>query len=119
MADSENSSQDRSLEPSAKRLADARREGQVPRSRYLSHLMVLGTGVLGLSLVGMHLAQACHTVLVRGLSFDLVSVSRRCGEDPRLHTAAYTALLCPEQCRAGPPAQARGILPGPTGRADP
>ena len=75
MADSENSSQDRSLEPSAKRLADARREGQVPRSRYLSHLMVLGTGVLGLSLVGMHLAQACHTVLVRGLSFDLVSVS--------------------------------------------
>ena len=52
MADSDHSSQDRTLEPTGKRLADARREGQVPRSRYLSHLMVLGTGVLGLSLVG-------------------------------------------------------------------
>jgi flagellar biosynthetic protein FlhB len=75
MADSDHSSQDRTLEPSAKRLADARREGQVPRSRYLSHLMVLGTAVLGLSLVGTRLAQACHTVLVRGLSFDLAAAS--------------------------------------------
>jgi flagellar biosynthetic protein FlhB len=75
MADSENSSQDRTLEPSAKRLADARRRGQVPRSRYLSHLLVLGTAVLGLSLAGARLAQACHGVLVRGLSFDLSAAS--------------------------------------------
>ena len=75
MAESENSSEDRTLEPSAKRLADARREGQVPRSRYLSHLMVLGTAVLGLSMVGTRVAQACHGVLVRGLSFDSTAVS--------------------------------------------
>lgn len=70
MADSEQSSQDRTLEPSAKRLADARREGQVPRSRYLSHLMVVGTAVLGLSMAGARLAQACQSVVVHGLSFD-------------------------------------------------
>jgi flagellar biosynthetic protein FlhB len=70
MADSEQSSQDRTLEPSAKRLADARREGQVPRSRYLSHLMVVGTAVLGLSMAGARLAQACQSVMVHGLSFD-------------------------------------------------
>jgi flagellar biosynthesis protein FlhB len=70
MADSDHSSQDRTLEPSAKRLADARREGRVPRSRDLSHLMVLGTAVLGLSLVGSRVAQACRGVLVRGLTFD-------------------------------------------------
>jgi flagellar biosynthesis protein FlhB len=75
MADSEQSSQDRTLEPSAKRLADARREGQVPRSRYLSHLMVLGTAVLGFSLAGTRLAQACQAVMVHGLSFDLSAVS--------------------------------------------
>jgi len=87
MADSEHSSQDRTLEPSAKRLADARREGQVPRSRYLSHLMVLGTAVLGLSLVGTNLARACHTVLVRGLSFDLTAAS-----DPARMAARLTEL---------------------------
>jgi flagellar biosynthesis protein FlhB len=75
MADSEHSSQDRSLEPSAKRLADARREGQVPRSRYLSHLMVLGTAVLGFNMVGARLAQACQAVIVHGLSFDLSAAS--------------------------------------------
>jgi flagellar biosynthetic protein FlhB len=75
MADSDQSSQDRTLEPSAKRLADARREGQVPRSRYLSHLLVLGTAVLGLSMAGTRLAQACHGVLVRGLSLDLGAAS--------------------------------------------
>jgi flagellar biosynthetic protein FlhB len=75
MADSDHSSQDRTLDPSAKRLADARREGQVPRSRYLSHLLVLGTAVLGLSVAGAQLAQACRGVLVRGLSFDAVAVS--------------------------------------------
>jgi len=75
MADSEHSSQDRTLEPSAKRLADARREGQVPRSRYLSHLMVLGAAVLGLSLAGSRLAQACQAVVVHGLSFDWSTAS--------------------------------------------
>jgi flagellar biosynthetic protein FlhB len=75
MADSDQSSQDRTLEPSAKRLEDARREGRVPRSRDLSHLLVLGTAVLGLSLVGARVAQACRGVLVRGLSFDLAVAS--------------------------------------------
>jgi flagellar biosynthetic protein FlhB len=87
MADSDHSSQDRTLEPSAKRLADARRDGQVPRSRYLSHLLVLGTAVLGLSFAGTRLAQACHTVLVRGLRFDLDAVS-----DPTRMGARLTEL---------------------------
>lgn len=75
MADTDQSSQDRTLDPSAKRLADARREGQVPRSRYLSHLLVLGTAVLGLSVAGTQLAHACRGVLVRGLSFDAAAAS--------------------------------------------
>jgi len=75
MADSEHSSQDRTLEPTAKRLEDARREGQVPRSRYLSHLLILGAGVLGLTLAGSGLAQACRGVLAAGLSFDATAVA--------------------------------------------
>ncbi len=87
MADSDHSSQDRTLEPSAKRLADARREGRVPRSRDLSHLMVLGTAVLGLTLVGSHVAQACRSVLVRGLTFDQATAS-----DPTRMTARLAEL---------------------------
>ena len=75
MADSDQSSEDRTLEPSAKRLADARRQGRVPRSRDLSHLMVLGTAVLALSMLGSQMAQACRGVLVRGLTFDQAAVS--------------------------------------------
>ena len=74
MADSDQS-QDRTLEPSAKRLGEARREGQVPRSRHLSHLMVLGSAVLSLSLFGSSLTQACRNVVARGLSFDLAAAS--------------------------------------------
>jgi len=75
MADSDHSSEDRTLEPSAKRLEQARREGRVPRSRYLSHLLILGTGALGFGLVGTRLADACRNVLVHGLSFDLAAAT--------------------------------------------
>ena len=99
MADSEQSSQDRTLEPSAKRLADARREGQVPRSRYLSHLMVLGTSVLGLSMAGTRLAQACQAVVVQGLSFDLSAVSDPTRMGARLSELAVHAAWAAFQSR--------------------
>jgi flagellar biosynthesis protein FlhB len=75
MADSDSSSQDRTLEPSAKRLEQARRDGRVPRSRDLSHLMILGTAALGFGLVGSRVVQACRHMLVRGLSFDLAAAT--------------------------------------------
>lgn len=75
MADSDHSSEDRTLEPSAKRLEQARRDGRVPRSRDLSHLMILGTAALGLGLLGTRLVESCHQVLVRGLSIDAVSAT--------------------------------------------
>jgi flagellar biosynthetic protein FlhB len=37
--------------------------------------MILGTAVLGFSMAGTRLAQACQAVMVRGLSFDLPAVS--------------------------------------------
>jgi len=44
MADTQDTGQERTLPPTAKRLADARKEGQVARSRDLAHLLVLGVG---------------------------------------------------------------------------
>ncbi len=47
----ESSTQDRNLPATPRRLQKAREDGQVPRSRDLSHFMVLGGGLLFLSLL--------------------------------------------------------------------
>ncbi len=91
MADSDQSAQDRTLDPSAKRLDDARREGQVPRSRYLSHLLILGTAVLGFTLVGSRLSDACRHILVSGLSFDRAAVTEPGIMGARLSSMAVDA----------------------------
>jgi flagellar biosynthesis protein FlhB len=53
--------------------------------------MVLGTAVLGLSMMGTRLAQACQTVMVRGLSFDLSTVSDPTRMSARLSELAVDA----------------------------
>jgi len=91
MADSDHSSEDRTLEPSAKRLEQARRDGRVPRSRDLSHLMILGTAALGFSLLGTQLVQACHQVMVAGLSLDLAAATEPAKMGARLRELAVDA----------------------------
>lgn len=74
MAENENSAEDRSLEPTEKRLRDAREEGQVPRSRDLA------TAVVMLACVGLVVGLAepvglvVAGVLRDALAFDLVAV---------------------------------------------
>ena len=69
MADSD-SGQDRTLDPSAKRYEDARKEGQVPRSRDLAHLCVMGAAVAVLAVAGGTLATSSRALLERGMQFD-------------------------------------------------
>jgi flagellar biosynthetic protein FlhB len=66
------SGQERNLPPSAKRLLDARREGQVPRSRDLAHLMLLGAAAGALLLLSGSLLKSGLDVFARGLRFDYV-----------------------------------------------
>jgi flagellar biosynthetic protein FlhB len=74
MADSDHSSQERTLEPSARRLEEARREGQVPRSRHLAHLLLLGGAALALFLLADPLLADLRALLARGLAFDAATV---------------------------------------------
>ena len=74
MAESEHSSQERTLEPSARRLEEARREGQVPRSRHLAHLLMLGGAALALFLLADPLLADLREMLARGLAFDAATV---------------------------------------------
>ncbi len=91
MAENENSAEDRSLEPTEKRLRDAREEGQVPRSRDLATAVVM-LGCVGL-MVGMAepVGIAVAGVLRDALTFDLVEVHAAGG--PLAHLVDVAARL--------------------------
>ena len=68
MAD--NSSQDRHLPASQRKIDKARKDGQVARSRDLGHLGALGLGIALLALAGGTLMDASGRLLESGLRFD-------------------------------------------------
>jgi flagellar biosynthetic protein FlhB len=93
MADSDSSSQERTLEPSARRLEEARREGQVPRSRYLSHLLLLGGAALALFLLADPLLADLRRLIARGMSFDALALHEPARMTARLGELASAGLL--------------------------
>ena len=66
----EDSDAEKTEPASSKRLDDARKEGDVPRSRELATFTVLMTAGLGLWLTGASLAGQLNRTMVSGLSFD-------------------------------------------------
>ncbi|MDJ0739837.1 MAG: flagellar biosynthesis protein FlhB [Gammaproteobacteria bacterium] len=54
--------QEKSQEPTAKRLADARKKGQVPRSRELNTMAITMLGLASIIAMGPHLASGFHTL---------------------------------------------------------
>jgi flagellar biosynthetic protein FlhB len=66
----EDSDAEKTEPASAKRLEEARKEGDVPRSRELATFTVLMTAGVGLWLTGASLARQLSASMVAGLSFD-------------------------------------------------
>ena len=62
--------EDRTEQPSEKRLRDAREKGQVPRSRELANVAVLGCAVLALKATGGHVGAASRDWMRQALSID-------------------------------------------------
>lgn len=93
MADTEHSGQERTLDPTEKRLADARREGQVARSRDLAHLLVLGAAGAALVALSKPLLQACRELLASGLRFDHAAVNDSAAMTQRLSDLTAAGLL--------------------------
>ncbi|MGE0386507.1 MAG: flagellar biosynthesis protein FlhB [Gammaproteobacteria bacterium] len=71
----ENDGQERSFEPTAKRRADARRKGQVPRSREFATTALLAAAAAGLVLCGGHMVEAMRACMVDMLSLDRAALS--------------------------------------------
>ncbi len=71
----ESSSQDRNLPASERKLQKARDDGQVSRSRDLSHLAVLGAGALSLMSLAPLMFDRLKVQLSQHLSFDATTVA--------------------------------------------
>jgi flagellar biosynthetic protein FlhB len=67
---SEDSDAEKTEPASSKRLEDARKEGDVPRSRELSTFVVLMTAGAGLWFTGASLVRQLNATMVSGLAFD-------------------------------------------------
>ena len=67
-------SQDRTLPASARKLAKAREQGQVARSRDFSHFATVGAGIALVAAFGPWLAGTLKLTLAHGLHFNLVAV---------------------------------------------
>jgi flagellar biosynthetic protein FlhB len=87
------SSQDRNLPASERKLQKARDDGQVARSRDLSHLAVLGVGALTLMVLAPLMFDRLKLTLGRQLTFDATSVAHPEIMLTRLKDMAATGLL--------------------------
>lgn len=86
----EDDGQDKTEEPTQKRLADARKEGQVPRSRELGGAAMLGISVLMLLTTGAHLTERAGHWLRHALTPSREQLLRG---DPLAHVGELLAGL--------------------------
>jgi flagellar biosynthetic protein FlhB len=90
MADS---AQDRHLPPTARRLEQARKDGQVARSRDLGHFAAVAAGLGLLAAAAPSLAQWLRDLLVAGLRFDVRTVATPAAMLDRFGQLLVPALL--------------------------
>ena len=85
--------QDKQLPASQRRIDRARREGQVARSRDLTHLAVLGSGIAVLGAFAPEITVWLKGLLVQALRFDAASVAHTAGMGERLTALLPVTLL--------------------------
>ncbi|WP_240125307.1 flagellar biosynthesis protein FlhB [Thermomonas alba] len=81
--------EDRTEAPTSKRLEDARKRGDVPRSRELANVAVLGASVVALLVLGPQMARAALAWMHEALTFDPTLIGHR----DRLLAHAATLLV--------------------------
>lgn len=93
MADHDTDQEDRTLPPSEKRLADARQEGRVARSRHLTTFVVLGGTLAGMAAYAPQAVSSLQELVSHGLSLNANDArdTREIGN--RLESAAAAGLL--------------------------
>ena len=87
------SSQDRHLPATEQKLQQARKDGQAPRSRDLSHLAVLGTGSVAVLLLTPTVFQRLQMALGHQLAFDAATLADPASMLSRMQDIALVGLL--------------------------
>lgn len=93
MSDQETSAEDRNLPASEKRIADARAEGRVARSKELASFLLLGAALFGLIGLGPALFRDSLEIMSQGLQFDHNAVTGEANMGLRLVTLSGAALI--------------------------
>ncbi|MFN0302504.1 MAG: flagellar biosynthesis protein FlhB [Burkholderiales bacterium] len=91
MATQSDSDQERTLPASPRRLEQAREEGQIPRSRALAHLAVIGTAAGILWFAGPHLIARYSLFLRSALQFNHKDVAEASAMPERLGALVFDA----------------------------
>ena len=73
MAD-QDSTQDKTEEPTERRLEDAKKKGQVPRSKDLNTLLSLMAAAVAMLFLGQALITDLHSILSNGLAFNPINI---------------------------------------------
>src|SRR5579883_2552256 len=93
MADTDHQDRDRTESPSQRRLDEARRKGQVPRSRDLGAAMVVLIGGIGLYALSPWLFSRLLALMHDGLTLSRLDLTDGSTMLPRLEHAMAQALL--------------------------
>jgi flagellar biosynthetic protein FlhB len=93
MAEDEDKDRERTESPSQKRLDDARREGQVPRSRDLGTAVVVLTGAMALRFLGGSLGARLAAIMRDGLTLDHAQIGDGTQMIARLEHASAQGLM--------------------------
>jgi flagellar biosynthetic protein FlhB len=70
MADESDSGQEKTEEPTAKKLKDAKEKGQVPRSKELNSMSIMVFGAIGLLTMGGHILASVTTMMKQGFTLS-------------------------------------------------
>jgi len=83
---------EKTQEPTQKRLDDARKKGQVPRSRELNTMLVTFVGACGLIFSSEHIAEKLHTILLHNFQLPTSHIMDKNFMIPHFTESALTAL---------------------------
>jgi flagellar biosynthetic protein FlhB len=89
----ESSSQDRQLPATARKLLQARKDGQAARSRDLGHLAVLGTGAIAVLTLAPWMSQHFERAILDNFAFNAHTLAQPADMVKRLQGTALSGLI--------------------------
>lgn len=92
MAEESESGQEKTEEPTAKKLNDAKKKGQVPRSKELNSMTIMVIGSASLMTLGSYMIGSISTMMENGLILSRAEIFDKKALLPRFETSIFDAL---------------------------